>query len=123
MFRAVPGQVVTPVDKKRLQGERRGEEKEEKLLRNGERKDEEESTGGGGGLRKETYTVSSPSLYLRERSSRRPRSPQTLFNGAHMREFERPQVPLTFSLLSWDLIFLIFCRQQSRQHQVPATRE
>ena len=81
-------------------GETRREEKE-KLLRNGKRKDEEttttgEGTGGGGGLRKETYTVSSPSLYLRERSSRRTGSPPALFNGTHMREFERPQV--SFSL-------------------------
>ena len=86
-----------------MEGETRREEKE-KLLRNGNRKDEETTTtgegtggGGGGGLRKETYTVSSPSLYLRERSSRRTGSPPALFNGTHMREFERPQV--SFSLL------------------------
>lgn len=91
------------MERKRVEGERRREEKE-KLLRNGKRKDEEtattgEGTGGGGrgGLRKETYTVSSPSLYLRERSSRRTGSPPALFNGTHMREFERPQV--SFSLL------------------------
>ena len=83
-----------------MEGETRREEKE-KLLRNGKSKDEEtattrEGTGGGGGLRKETYTVSSPSLYLRERSSRRTGSPPALFNGTHMREFERPQV--SFSL-------------------------
>ena len=87
--------VVTPVERKRMEGERRREEKE-KLLRNGKREDEETTTTregtGGGGLRKETYTVSSPSLYLRERSSRRTGSPPALFNGTHMREFERPQV-------------------------------
>ena len=91
--------MVTPVERKRMEGERRREEKE-KLLRNGKREDEETTTtreGTGGGLRKETYTVSSPSLYLRERSSRRTGSPPALFNGTHMREFERPQV--SFSLL------------------------
>ena len=91
--------MVTQVERRRMEGERRGEEKEN-LLRNGERKDEEttEGEGGGGGLRKETYTVSSPSLYLRERSSKRTRSPPALFNGTHMREFERPQV--SFSIQS-----------------------
>ena len=86
-----------------MQAERKNEEKE---LRNGERKGEETITGEGGGggggggngrggLRKETYTVSSPSLYLRERSSTRRTGspPAALLNGSHiMRELERPQV-------------------------------
>ena len=96
--------MVNPVERKRMQGERKDEEKEEKELRNRERKDGETTTGGeggggggggGGGLRKETYTVSSPSLYLRERSSTRRTGspPAALLNGSHiMRELERPQV-------------------------------
>ena len=106
----MPGQVLNPVERKRMQAERKTEEKE---LRNGERKSEETTTGGGGaggggagggtagegggggGLRKETYTVSSPSLYLRERAStkRTGSPPAALLNGSHiMRELERPQV-------------------------------
>ena len=92
----MPGQVVVnPVERKRMQAERKTEEKE---LKNGERKGEETTTGGGkggGGLRKETYTVSSPSLYLRERSSTRRTGspPAALLNGSHiMRELERSQV-------------------------------
>ena len=83
--------MVTPGEREKVEGENRGEEKE-KLLRNGKREDEETPRKGEGGLRKETYTVSSPSLYLRERSSRRTGSPPALFNGNHLREFERPQV-------------------------------
>ena len=97
----------SPGKKKRMESSGEEREGKEKLLSNDEKKDEETALGGeggGGGLRKETYTVSSPSLYLRERSSRKTGSPSPFLNGTHMKEFDRPQVPLILFAFVKDFI-------------------
>ena len=97
VFQAVPAQVLAASsakgDKDKVLGDEKTREKmEEKdnLQQNGETRKEEGTSGQG--LRKETYTVSSPSLYLRERSSTKPGYPTTLFDGTNMRGSGRPQV-------------------------------
>ena len=96
VFQAVPAHVLAASaggDKDKMLGDEKTREKmEEKdnLLQNGETRKEEGTSGQG--LRKETYTVSSPSLYLRERSSTKPGYPTTLFDSTNMKGSERPQV-------------------------------
>ena len=97
VFQAVPAHVLAASaggDKDKMLGDEKTREKmEEKdnVLQNGETRKEEGTSGQG--LRKETYTVSSPSLYLRERSSTKPGYPtSTLFDGTNMRGSGRPQV-------------------------------
>ena len=94
VFQAVPAQVLAGLaggtKDKMLEKTREKMEEKDNLLQNGETRKEEGTSGQG--LRKETYTVSSPSLYLRERSSTKPGYPTTLFDGTNMRGSGRPQV-------------------------------
>ena len=98
VFQAVPAHVLAASalaggHKDKMLGDektRKKMEEKDNLLQNGETRKEKGTSGHG--LRKETYTVSSPSLYLRERSSTKPGYPTTLFDGTNMRGSGRPQV-------------------------------
>ena len=96
VFQAVPAHVLDASaggDKDKMLGDektRKKMEEKDNLLQNGEARKEKGTSGQG--LRKETYTVSSPSLYLRERSSTKPGYPTALFDGTNMRGSGRPQV-------------------------------